>query len=160
MKAIAKFLTLITTLVLLAGGYIVWASEITASPVGGTVESAADRVEAFEGIRQSAQLGAANLLMYKPEIEQGAEQYVFVTYTVRLRNLNALPAEWLELSLTPQEGDVLMVKSSVEDVPAFGEELVTVVLMTDRTAASYARHATLTYYVYGHEVSIPVQLST
>ena len=160
MKAIAKFLTLVTVLVLLAGGYVIWASELKVAPGGAVVESAADRAQAFEGIRQSAETGSADLVMYADSIDYGADQYVFVTYTLRLRNLNALPAEWMQLDIVPQEGDVLMVKATIEDVPAFNEQLFTVVLMTDRTVASYARSATLTYYVYGHEISIPVQLST
>ena len=160
MKAIAKFLTLVTALVLLAGGYLVWASEMKAAPAGGTVESAADRIEAFNGICQSAQIGSSDLVMYENSVDYGAEQYLFITYTLQLRNLNALPAEWIQLEIEPQQGDVLMVRSDVADIPAFSEGLVTVVLMTDRSTAGYARQATLTYYVYGHEISIPVELTT
>ena len=160
MKAIAKFLTLVTVLVLLAGGYLIWASGLKTASLGGTVQSAADRLEAFEGIREASAIGSPDLVMHAPRIDYGADQYLFITYTIQLRNMNALPAEWLQLNIAAQDGDVLMVKSSVEDVPAFSEALMTVVLMTDRSTASYARNATLTYYVYGHEVSVPVQLTT
>jgi len=160
MRAIAKFLTLVTVLVLLAGGYVIWASELKADSAGGTVQSAADVPEAFSGICQSAQVGSPDLVMYANNVDYGADQYLFITYTLRLRNANALPAEWLQLDIAPQQGDVLMVKSSVEDVPAFSETLLTVVLMTDRATGSYARQATLTYYVYGHEISFPVLLNT
>lgn len=160
MKALAKFLTFITVLVLIAGAYIYWAAELKVTPGGGLVESAADRASAFESIRQSSEIGSADLIMFQDSIDYGPEQYVFVTYTLRMRNMNLLPAEWIQIDITPQAGDVLMVRATVEDVPSFDEQLVSVVLLTDRTTASYARAATLSYYVYGHEFSVPVQLLT
>lgn len=160
MKALAKFLTFITVLVLIAGAYIYWAAELKVTPGGGLVESAADRASAFESIRQSSEIGSADLIMFQDSIDYGPEQYVFVTYTLRMRNMNLLPAEWIQIDIAPQAGDVLMVRATVEDVPSFDEQLVSVVLLTDRTTASYARAATLSYYVYGHEFSVPVQLLT
>lgn len=158
MKAIAKFLTVVTLLVLLAGGYIVWASELHVLPESGVVESAADRAQAFENLLSAAHIGSTDVSVYS-DISGTADQYSFVTYTLRLRNGNILPAEWLQIHLTPQPGDVLLVKSTVEDVPGLSEKLLTVVLLTERSTASYARTAALTYYVYGHEVTIPVRLT-
>ena len=160
MRAFAKFLTVVTVLVLLAGGYVYWAAELKVTPGGGLVESAADRASAFESIRQSSEIGSPDLIMFQDSIDYGPDQYVFVTYTLRMRNVNVLPAEWLQIDLAPQTGDVLMVKATVEDIPGLSEQLVSVVLLTDRTTASYARSATLSYYVYGHEYSVPVQLLT
>ncbi len=159
MKAIAKFLTVVTVLVLLAGAYVVWASEIDVLPGKGMVESAADRAQAFESIISSAAVGSSDLEVYADVLPENADQYSFITYTLRLRNMNALPAEWLQLSVAAQPEDVLMVKATVEDVPAFSERLVTVVLLTNRSTVSFARSATLHYYVYGHEFTIPVQLT-
>ena len=159
MKAIAKFLTVITVLVLLAGAYVVRASQLKILPASGLVESAADRAQAFESIIASARVGSDELAVYSDGLPLNPEQYVFVTYTVKLRNLNALPAEWMELSLSPQPEDILLVKATVKDVPAFSEQLVTIVLLTDRATASYARSAELTYYVYGHEITLPVRLT-
>lgn len=160
MKALAKFLTVVTVLVLLAGGYVIWASELGVSPAGTLVESAADRTDAFESIRQTAAVGGSGVTLYADGMLGEPDEYVFVTYTLRLRNSNVLNAEWLQLELTPQEGDVLLLASSVEDVPAFSEQLYTVVLLTSRNTASYARSAELTYYVYGHEHKAALQLAS
>jgi len=92
MKAIAKFLTVVTMLVLLTIGYIFWAAELKVTPGGGLVESAADRASAFESIRQSTEIGSPDLIMFQNSITAGPEQYVFVTYTLRMRNMNILPA--------------------------------------------------------------------
>lgn len=160
MRAIARFLTVVTVLVLLAGGYVIWAAELKVSSAGAVLESAADRAEAFGNIYESMRVGASELEVFTTEsIDPSPEQYMFVTYTLKVRNLNALPAEWMQLSLEPQDGDVLMVKPTVEDVPAFNEQLVTLVLLTSRNAADYVRNARLNYYVYGHEYSVPVTLT-
>ena len=159
MKAIAKFLTFVTILVILAGVYVVRTSELKVLPAAGVVESAADRAQAFESIIASARVGSDELEVYSNGLPLEPDQYIFVTYTLKIRNMNALPAEWMSLSIAPQAGDILMIKPTVTDIPAFNEQLVTLVLLTDRTAASYARSATLTYFVYGHEITLPVQLS-
>lgn len=159
MRGIAKFLTLVTLLVLLLCGYVVWASDLSVLSCGAVVQSAADRSDAFENIRQMTSGGSDDLIMFKEQIDSGAEQYSFVTYTLRLRNLNLLAAEWLQIDLTPSGGDILMLKPSTEDVPAFNEQLLTFVLMTDRSTADYRRDAVLTYYIYGHAFSIPVELT-
>lgn len=160
MKAIAKFLTVVTLLVLLAGGYVILTAELKVSSAGVLIESAADRAEAFQNIYQSVQTGSTEFELFDGAlIDPAPDQYVFATYTLKVRNLNALPAEWMHLSVEPQDGDVLIVKPSVEDAPAFSEQLVTLVLLTGRNAADYVRSATLTYYVYGHEYSLPITLA-
>ena len=159
MRGIAKFLTLVTVIVLLACGYVIWASELSVSSAGAVVESAADRADAFESIRQMSEVGSADVIMFKESVEGDASQYSFVTYTLRVRNLNLLDAEWLQLEISPADGDVFMLKSTVDDVAALNEQLVSVVIMTDRMTNNYTRSAMLTYYVYGHAVSIPVQLT-
>ena len=160
MKALAKFLCVVVLLVVLTGLYISHACDITVTSGGGLVESAADRIQAFDSIRYSMTVGSSSLVPYQTGIGGNADQYVFVTYTLNLKNMNLLPVEWIQIDLQPQKGDVLMLKPAVEDVPPFSEETITLVLMTDRAAASYARSATLSYYVYGHEFKIPVQLTT
>ncbi len=158
MRAIAKFLTFVTLLALLAGGYVYWASALKTESAGFVVESAADRAQAFNGILSAMQADATGLTLYTTDVNPAPEQYLFLTYTLRVRNLNLLQAEWLQLTLETQDGDVLMVDPAVEDVPALNEKLITVVLLTNRNTAGYERDARLDYYVYGHPMSIPVRL--
>ena len=63
--------------------------------------------------------------------------------------LNALGAEWMDLNVTPKQGDLLQVNSKVTDLPAFNSETMTVILLCDRNATDLTREATLSYYVYG-----------
>ena len=64
-----------------------------------------------------------------------------------------------DTELTSQTGDVLMVKPTISDVPAFNQALVSFSLLVDRNAASgYQRTATLTYYIYGHAKTVKLEL--
>ena len=70
-----------------------------------------------------------------------------------------LPAEWIQISLEPQTGDVLMIKPSIEDIAALDSEKVELVLMTSRSnSTAYSRTAEITYYVYGHEYTRQITL--
>ncbi len=159
MKALAKFLTVVTLVVVLLGGYIIWAANISVVPAGALVESAADRQPAFDSLTASAAVGSPDLVLYNTDISPDSADYIFVTYTVNMENRNLLPAEWLQLSLSVQDGDVLMIKPAIEDILPMDSEKIELVLMTSRSnSASYTRSAVLTYYVYGHEITMPLTL--
>ena len=159
MKAFAKFLTVVTVLAALAACYIVWASDARVSVEGYRVESAADRPDSFAGIVAAARAGEQSIELFSGSpIGDSADQYVFVTYTLRVRNMGLVPFEWLELSLDNQEGDILLVKPTVSDVPALNQSLVSFTLMLDRNIANYERSATFSYYAYGHYKEFPLTL--
>ncbi len=161
MKAFAKFLTVVTLIVVLLGGYIVWASNIDVMPAGALVESAADRQSAFDSLTASAAVGSPDLILYNTDISMSSADYIFITYTIDMENHNLLPAEWLQISLIAQDGDVLMIKPAIEDIMPLDSEEISLVLMTSRSnSASYTRTAELTYYVYGHEITMPLTLGT
>lgn len=159
MRSLAKFLAVVTLIVAVLGVYLVQASEISVAPAGALVESAADRQSAFDSLTQSAAVGSPDLVLYNTDIAADPSEYIFVTYTVKISNRNLLAAEWLQISLEPQSGDVLMIKPAIEDISPLSSADVTLVLMTSRSnSTSYTRNASLTYYVYGHEYTVPLTL--
>lgn len=159
MKAFSKFLLVITLIVILLGVYLVQASSISISPSGALVESAADRQSAFDSLSQSIAVGSPDLILYDTNLTGSSADYIFVTYKVDFSNLNLLPAEWIQISLEPQTGDVLMIKPSIEDIAALDSEKVELVLMTSRSnSTAYSRTAEITYYVYGHEYTRQITL--
>ncbi len=159
MKSLAKFLAVVTLIVVLLGVYLVRASVISITPAGALVESAADRQSAFDSLTQSAAVGSPDLVLYNADISADPAEYIFVTYTVKISNRNLIAAEWLQISIESQSGDVLMIKPSIEDIAPISSADVTLVLMTNRSnSTSYSRNATLTYYVYGHEYTVPLTL--
>ena len=107
----------------------------------------------------AARSGGDSVVCYDISNIGAAEQYEFVTYTVKISNRDVLPLEWIDIQLTSQTGDVLMVKPTISDVPAFNQALVSFSLLVDRNAASgYQRSATLTYYIYGHAKTVTLNL--
>ena len=159
MKVFAKCLIVVTVVALLLAGYVVWASNAQVSAEGYRVEAAADRADAFDGVLNALSSGAESITAFSSAGIGGADQYVFVTYTIRVRNADLVPLEWIELTIENQAGDVLMVKPTVQDIPALNQSVLSYTLMVERAAApSYERAATLSYYIYGHYKEIPITL--
>ena len=159
MKVFVKFLAVVTLLAVLFAGYVVWAADASVSYEGYLVESALDRGDAFNGVVSAARSGGDSVVTYDISNIGAADRYVFVTYTVKISNRDILPLEWIDIQLTNQAGDVLMVKPTISDVPALNQALVSFSLLVDRNAASnYQRAATLTYYIYGHAKTVELNL--
>ena len=158
MRVFAKILTVITLLALLAAGYVIWTADAQVSAEGYRVEAAADRADSFSGVVSALKSGSDNIVSYDGGAVGGADEYVFVTYTVRVRNADLIPFEWVDLTLESKEGDVLLVKPSVQDIPALNQSLLSFTLMARRGIVDYERQATLTYYVYGHYRAVPLTL--
>ena len=149
MKAVAKCLTVLALLAVLALAYVHYASRLIVRYAGVNVASCADYQQTFDTIRDYAQRGTADVTVFTEAPGYNSGDYKFITYTVDVRNLNALGAEWMDLNVTPKQGDLLQVNSKVTDLPAFNCETMTVILLCDRNATDLTREATLSYYVYG-----------
>ena len=159
MKVFAKCLAVITLAAVLLAGYVVWMSAAQVTAEGYQVEAAADRADSFEGVISALQSGSDNIVSYAADSIGSADQYVFVTYTIRMRNADLLPFEWIELTVQNQPGDVLLVKPTVQDIPALNQAVLSYTLMVERAALpNYERAATLSYYMYGHYKEIPITL--
>jgi len=78
-----------------------------------------------------------------------ADQYQFLTYTVRFNNRSFLKAEVVEISITPMQGDVLQIgEEAVHDLPSGQQMDLSATILTDRTMHS-VREATVSYYFWG-----------
>lgn len=78
-----------------------------------------------------------------------ADQYQFLTYTVRMDNHSFLKAELIEIRITPMQGDVLQIgEESEHDLPS-GQHLdLSATILTARGMHS-VREATVSYYFWG-----------
>ncbi len=153
MRIVAKILTVIVLICALGVGYVFVASNVRYAELGRQVVAGADKVDWFDGVVSAIETDADNMSLYLHEPLGQAEDYVFVTYTVQLKNWAMLPQEWFTISLEPKAGDVAMFVNPIDDVPAFGEGQFSFTLVTRRGSVDYARDVTMTYYFYGHEKS-------
>ena len=159
MKIFAKVLTVITLTAVLLAGYVVWAATAQVSAEGYRVEAAADRADSFEGVVGALRSGSESIVAYDANSVGAVEDYVFVTYTLRVRNADLVELEWIDLTLNSQPGDVLLVKPTVQDIPALNQSVLSYTLMVERAAVpNYERTAALSYYIYGHYKEIPITL--
>ena len=86
---------------------------------------------------------------YSTEEIGAADQYQFLTYTVRLDNHAFLTAELIEIRITPMQGDVYQVGWEAGHNLASGKQMdLSTTILTTREMHS-VREATVTYYFWG-----------
>ncbi len=78
-----------------------------------------------------------------------ADQYQFLTYTIRLKNQSFLKAEVIEIRVTPMQGDILQIgEETAHDLPSGQQMDLSATILTDRAMHS-VREATVSYYIWG-----------
>jgi len=148
MSRITKFLLALAILLLALFIYAYASSSLTATQVNRVVESAADRQSVFESLADSLKRGDIST-QFAALPDGDPENYAFVTYTVQLEGFNLLPAQWAVLSLTPQEGDIVLIQGAPQEVPVFGGAQLSATLLTRADAADAPRDLWADYYVMG-----------
>ena len=150
MKYFAILTVLILIVTLVGVGYMYMNSNIYVEAVGAIATDALSQYDLYEELRDQLRLGAVAGTPYIAATELGGpENYQFLTYTVRLRNNTSVPADMIELQVTPMAGDVLQI-GSFEDVklPAGQSVDATATILTDVNMHAI-REVTITYYIWG-----------
>lgn len=156
-----KYFAIITVLILIATlvgvGYMYMNSNVFVEAVGVIATDAVSQYDLYEELRDQLRLGAVAGTPYIGATElAGPENYQFLTYTVRVRNNTSVPADMVELQVTPMAGDVLQI-GSFEDVklPAGQSVDATATILADANMHSI-REVTITYYLWG----VPFSMKT
>lgn len=146
--AILSVLILIVTLV--GVGYLYMTSNIVVEAVGVIATDAPSQLAVFEELKDQVRLGAVIGTPYVSAQELGsAENYQFFTYTVRLRNGCAVPADMVELQVTPMAGDILQIGSFQDmKLPAHQTADFTATILTGVNTHAI-REVNVTYYIWG-----------
>ncbi len=146
--AIISVLILIVTLV--GVGYLYMTANIVVEAVGAIATEASNQPVLFNDLKQQLRLGAVAGTPYVEAQElSGPEDYQFLTYTVRLRNNTTVPADMVELQITPMAGDILQVGSYTDvKLPAGQTVDATATILTARNMHAI-REVTITYYISG-----------
>ena len=149
-----KYFAIVTVLILIATlvgvGYMYMNANIFVEAVGVVATEATTQEALFGELKEQLRLGAVVGTPYVAAQElSGAENYQFLTYTVRLRNNCAVTADMVEIQITPMSGDVLQI-GSFEDVklPAGQTVDVSATILTDINMHAI-REVTVTYYIWG-----------
>ena len=150
MKYLAIFSVLVLIVTLVGVGYLYMTANIVVEAFGVIATEAATQEALFNDLKTQLRLGA---VIGTPFVEaqelSTAEDFQFLTYTVRLRNNCTVPADMVELQITPMAGDVLQIGSSQDvKLPAGQTVDATATILTQKNMHSI-REVCITYYIWG-----------
>ena len=150
MKYIAILSVLVLIVALIGAGYLYMNASITVEAVSVIATDALSQEDLFNELKNQVRLGAVVGTPYVGEAElHGPENYQFYTYTVRLKNNTTVPADMVELQVTPMAGDILQIGSFADvKLPAGQTADVTATILTDKNMHAI-REVSITYYIWG-----------
>lgn len=157
MKYIAILSVLVLIVTLVGVGYLYMTANIVVEAVGVIATDAPSQEALFNELKAQVRLGAVVGTPYVPDMElSGPEDYQFYTYTVRLKNNTTVPADMVELQITPMAGDILQIGSSADvKLPAGQTVDATATILTSKDMHAI-REVSITYYIWG----VPFSMKT
>lgn len=140
-------------LVLLVGGALCWGlfhTDLEIIGKGLETLNGAERQEDFERLRTAVDRQSLTGTVFKSDALGAPSEYSFYMYTLRLKNSGLVPAEMVEVQISPFSGDVLFYGEEGEiDLSPGQVRDVWCVLLT-KGAPSPIRDIYVTYYLWGH----------
>ena len=155
MKIFAILSVLVLLLTLVGVGSLYMTANIYVEACGVVTVEATAKQDTFDSLSTQMRLGAVVGTPFTSNSLLGdAENCQFCIYTLRLKNDCRIPAEMVEIQVSPMAGDVLQVGDApFFTVPAGGTTDATAVILTDRNMHA-VREVTVTYYMWGIPFSI------
>lgn len=146
--AIASF-SLLLVMVLLVG-YLFLTAEVQVVDIQVKGTPASEDAQAFERLKKSVlDETFQGTLFQKPLEWKDADEYVYLTYTIRLRNSCLVPIDMVEAQVVPQSSDILQL-ANLEvrslDLKSEGDLSVTILAPKDTHSV---REMIVTYYLWG-----------
>jgi len=157
--AIASFSLLLVMLVLV--GYLFMTAEVSVTSISAQGIPAGNDPASFEKLVNDVEEDTFQGTLYQhPAAWKDASEYVYLTYTIRLRNDCLVPIDMIEAQIVPQTSDVLQIGNT--DVRALnpkseGEFQVQVLAPKDTHAV---RDIIITYYVWGVSFTLKTTYGT
>ena len=157
MKYIAILSVLVLIVALVGVGYLYMTASIVVDAVSVIATDALSQEALFNELKNQVRLGAVIGTPYVGATElSGPEDYQFYTYTVRLKNNSTVPADMVELQITPMAGDILQIGSSADvKLPAGQSVDATATILTTKNMHPI-REVVITYYIWG----VPFSMKT
>lgn len=151
--AIAAFSLLLVMVVLV--GYLFLTAEVQVIDIDVQGISAASDPIAFETLKQSIEQGTFYGTLYQKPIEwRDASEYVYLNYTLRIRNNCLVPIDMIEVQVVPQAGDILQTADlQVKSLDLKSEGDLSVQILAPKDTHSI-REMIVTYYLWGVSGSV------
>ena len=147
---------MVILVVALAGvmGYALFNTALVVEGKGMQVLSASQRMEDFEALREDIERGTVEGALFDATVPMNAADYNFYVYTLRLKNNCLVPAEMVEVQLSPGGQDVLCYDEKTLVTIAPGESRDVWCVLLTRGTPSAVRELTVTYYLWGNAQTV------
>lgn len=141
--------SLLAVMVLLVG-YLFLTAEVRVTGVEVVGVSAAQDPAAFEALKNAVEEETFQGTLYQKPLEwKDPSEYVYLTYTLRIRNDCLVPIDMIEVQVVPQTTDILQIGDlSVKSLDAKSEGDLTAQILAPKDTHS-VRELIVTYYVWG-----------
>ncbi|MBQ8973095.1 MAG: hypothetical protein IJ074_08465 [Clostridia bacterium] len=155
MRKINLVLLILLLLMIVFSIYFVQGGNLR-SKVYVSTQSGWENPEAFESIRNILNSGAAPQTF--DALPEDVERCSTMDITLRLTNVGLFAAEWIDIALEPQAGDIAVYSLEGEGatVPARSSLQINLKLVTAQPAGQ--RVVRLNYYVYGMQKTIRIKV--
>ena len=158
MKPLAIFLVILVIAALAGIGYLYFTSNITVSFVSVTATDPASQLDTFDQVKAAVENDTFVGTRYSSAPLTGAEDYLFYTWTVHLENQSFLPADTIEIQVTPMAGDALLIgDTTLHSLSARDHTDLSATILTARDKHS-VREAIVSWYVWGLPFSARITL--
>lgn len=163
MRVIAWIMVVVAVVMVGLLGYTMYGMQLQVESVDVQALSALEVADQFIALRTGIDNDSLKGRIFNTSPLGNPEEYAFVTYTVRVSNVGLLPAEWIELVVSPDNSDVLQVDSgSAQALYALkkGDLKATVLvkLAEDGTVPTAGRSLAVSYFMFGRPYSVAVSL--
>ena len=152
----AAMVLMIALVVLTLGlvGYFFATARVNVASYKVSGAYATDNAAQFEQLRAQVEQGTFEGTLFNSAQMGGAENYAFITYTLKLSNQCLVPVDMVEVQVVPDPADVLQVGDhTVYSLDAKTTGDVKATILTARDSHSI-RELIVTYYVWGVSFSI------
>ena len=140
--------------VIVVVGYFFFTAKVTVAGCEISGGAASLQPDLFRQIKQYTALGAFQGTLFTDAAIGDADDYAFITYTLRLSNQCLVPVDMIEVQVIPKAGDVLQIGNfNSRSLEAKTSGSVSATILTARDAHS-VREVLITYYVWGVSFSI------
>ena len=149
MKPLAIILILLVLAAFVGAGYLYLNANIDITYETCIATDGVTQADYFNTLKSKVSSSAFVGTRFTNDELGAADQYQFLTYTLRLDNHAFLKAEVIEIRITPMQGDVLQIGEEQEHSLPSGKQMdLSATILTDRSMHS-VREATVSYYFWG-----------
>ncbi len=149
MKPLAIILIILVLAAVCAVGYLYLSAGLDIRFVDCVATDTVSQLDKFNELKAKIESSSFVGTRYTTEDISAADNYQFLTYTIRLNNHAFLTAELVEIRITPMQGDVYQVGWETWHNLESGKQMdLSTTILTTR-AMHAVREATVTYYFWG-----------